>query len=337
MNSCREAELKGGVSVVTGGASGIGFAICERAARTIQGPVIVADVEEGALQAAVDQLRAAFPRIDVHGVRTDVTDPTSVAALASFVKRMYPNPHIALLCANAGVAAGKGVLHSTQQDWAFTYAVNVFGVASTLRELVPIMQASGKAGAVVNTSSMAGVMRGGSSPYASSKHAVAAMTEGLYTDLNSPAISEDGKEIPSTNKISVHLLCPAIVNTKITSSLRNRGKQFQREPGSDPESEDFVGGEHISNVFKNSGMPASDIADYLFRAIQDGRFYVYGDNPGSSGLINSLVEDRMTDMLKEQAPSTHDTYEKRGIQPTVMMQMGQALLISRQEEARAKL
>lgn len=91
-------ELGDKVAVVTGGASGIGLAL----GRAFAGEgmrVVVADVEAGALDAAVADLAAGGA--EVSGVRTDVSDPASVEALADAVYARHGACH--LLCNNAGV------------------------------------------------------------------------------------------------------------------------------------------------------------------------------------------------------------------------------------------
>ena len=89
-------ELSNKVAVVTGGASGIGRAMAARfAADGMQ--VVIADIEPDALQATATEL-------GVHGVRVDVSDADSVAALADEVVGRFGAVH--LLCNNAGVGGG---------------------------------------------------------------------------------------------------------------------------------------------------------------------------------------------------------------------------------------
>jgi hypothetical protein len=124
------------------------------------------------------------------------------------------------------------------------------------------------------------------------------MTEGLYNDLNPP----NGA---NANKISVHVLCPAIVDTNITTSGRNRGINFQNRSDLTDDAKGFLDDNGaVIGAFKAAGMPPSKIADYVFAAIQSGRFYVYGDNPGETGFIRSLVEARTADLLSEKPPTT---------------------------------
>ena len=92
-------ELEGRVAVVTGGASGIGRAMAELFARE-GAKVVVADVDERALATAVESIRARGGA--ALGVPTDVTDLTSVQALAATAFQTYGKVNV--LCNNAGVA-----------------------------------------------------------------------------------------------------------------------------------------------------------------------------------------------------------------------------------------
>jgi NAD(P)-dependent dehydrogenase (short-subunit alcohol dehydrogenase family) len=175
-------DLEHKVAVVTGGAGGIGRALVEELlAEGVR--VVVADVQQELLDQAVAELRAAG---DVIGVRTDVTDPDSVRALADQTYATYGACHI--LCNNAGVGAPSALTwETTVNDWRWVHSVNVMGVVHGVLEFVPRMIASGEEGHVVNTSSG----DGGISPmpaasvYAASKAAVTTLTECLASQLES--------------------------------------------------------------------------------------------------------------------------------------------------------
>src|ERR1700722_10220301 len=114
-------NLGGKVAVVTGAASGIGRAIAERFLS--EGMVVVAaDVEESALRATVDQLRAGGG--DVEAVPTDVSDPASVQALAAATKNRFGTFHV--VCNNAGVGGHLGRVWETQlADYRWGIDVNL--------------------------------------------------------------------------------------------------------------------------------------------------------------------------------------------------------------------
>ena len=121
-------NMKGGVAVVTGGASGLGKAMAEEAARRGM-KVVVADVEAGAMEKAVADLRA--DGAEAIGVLTDVTSAASVEALALATEQNFGPAN--LLFNNAGVASGGPIWESTEKDWKWLFGVNVDGVANGVR------------------------------------------------------------------------------------------------------------------------------------------------------------------------------------------------------------
>ncbi|HTD50521.1 MAG TPA: SDR family NAD(P)-dependent oxidoreductase [Acidimicrobiia bacterium] len=174
-------DVAGKVAVVTGGANGIGRGIVE-ALLEAGARVVIADVEQPVLERTVRELQG---RGDVVGIRTDVSDLTSVEALAASVFERYEACH--LLFNNAGVTTGGGGLPWEQEpnDWRWCFSVNVFGVANGVLAFVPRMLESGEPGVVVNTSSG----DGGIAPvpyasvYAASKAAISCFTESLAHQL----------------------------------------------------------------------------------------------------------------------------------------------------------
>ena len=170
-------DLRGALSVVTGGAAGIGRGIVE-ALLDEGSKVVIADIEAPVLEKTVGELS---DRGQVHGIVTDVSDFASVERLADTVFSEHGACH--LLWNNAGVTSGGGGNPWDQEpnDWKWCYGVNVFGTANGVLAFVPRMIASGQPGVVVTTSSG----DGGIAPvpyasvYASSKAAISCFTEAL--------------------------------------------------------------------------------------------------------------------------------------------------------------
>jgi NAD(P)-dependent dehydrogenase (short-subunit alcohol dehydrogenase family) len=250
-------DLEGKVAVVTGGASGIGFGMATRFAE--QGmKVVLADVEEPALEAAVTRLRQA--EHDVLGVVTDVSKPESVEALARKTLDAYGKVHV--LCNNAGVGGGRGLMwEMTLNDWEWTFGVNFWGVLHGIRTFVPLMLSHGEEGHVVNTASMAGITPGGG-PYGVTKHAVVALSEGLY--LNLQLISA---------RIGASVLCPGWVRTNILDSARNRPPELQN-PDEPPlnEFEQMIRASVQESV--DGGLPPEEVAGIVVDGIRSDRFWL---------------------------------------------------------------
>ena len=124
--------IDGKVAVITGGASGIGLAT----ARILAGAgarIVLADIEEQALQIAVDGLRAAGAQ--AHGVRCDVADLASVEALADETFTTMGAAHIVFN--NAGVAVGGPISEMTHADWKWTIDVDLWGPIHGVETFLP--------------------------------------------------------------------------------------------------------------------------------------------------------------------------------------------------------
>ncbi len=265
--------------MVTGGASGIGLALAERFAAEGMG-VVIADVEEAALEDAGNRLRAAGA--DVLGVVTDVRDPDQVEELAERASAHFGGVHV--VCNNAGVSAmsAKPVWEIPLEDWTWTLGVNLWGVINGVRTFVPRLIAQGE-GHIVNTASMAGFISS-AGPYGVSKFGVVSLTEGLYLELRDA--------VPS---VGVSVLCPGWVNTRIGDAERNRPSELAVERN-DPLAARAARGLHrVLEV----GMAPASVADEVVGAIRAGRFYVL---PHHDEAWLEPVRERMIDILEGRNP-----------------------------------
>ena len=273
-------ELSNKVAVVTGGASGIGQALV-RALLAEGAKVIVADVEEPALESALEEF--ASKGGEASGLVTDVSNPESVEALAQHTYATHGACH--LLFNNAGVAApSANVWETTVNDWLWVHGVNVMGVIHGIRAFVPRMIAGGEEGHVINTSSG----DGGISPlpyqsvYASSKAAVSIITECLGAQLES-----EGTRL----RASIFYPSGGMLRTGIWTTARNRPADLAREKPTDPVPtiEDFVA------AAKKAGMdiPFQDL-DELARetlaGIREGRFILMIGLEGAQATLNERAE-----------------------------------------------
>ena len=248
---------RGQVAVVTGGASGIGFAMARRFAR--EGlAVVLADVERGALDRAVGELRASGA--EAHGHVTDVRDPEAMEALAHEVWKR--NGRADVLCNNAGVATLGRIADQTLADWEWVFGVNFWGVLHGIRAFLPKLQAAGRPAHIVNTASLAGLVNSPMlAPYFVSKHAVVSLSECLHLEL-----------LAEGSPIGVSVLCPGFVKTSIMDSSRNR------EAGpSEAEQLERPGAGQLDQIMRfgiTTGMDPAEVADKVFAAVTDGRFWV---------------------------------------------------------------
>ena len=250
-------DFAGKTAFVTGGASGIGLALGQAFVEAGM-KVMLADIETDALAASVESLRKSGS--DVRGVACDVTDPVSVedAAKASF--EAFGNVHV--ICNNAGVAGGSGIDNISLDNWRWVIDVNLMGVLHGICAFLPHIRAHGEGGHIVNTASMAGLQTGlGLSPYAASKFAVVAMSEGLARELKPLGIG-------------VTVLCPGFVRTRIGESGRNRGERYGPAQTPDPAS---PAGKLAANIriLLQSGLDPSEVARQALTAIRENELYVF--------------------------------------------------------------
>src|SRR4029450_3209288 len=213
-------NLKGKTAVVTGGASGIGRALCLALAGE-GAHVGVADIDDaGMAETAAGVKKAGTKALTV---KPDVTRLASVQALAERAWTEMGGVHI--VCNNAGVAVHGSLESATHRDWGWAPAVHLWGVIHGVEAFVPRMIAQKQPGHVVNTASMAGLIASqGLGVYNTSKDAVGGLSETLHKHLR-------------PHDIGVSLLCPMGVSTNIRTSERNRPRDLQNPKG--PEDNDW--------------------------------------------------------------------------------------------------
>jgi len=250
-------ELAGRAAFVTGGASGIGFALGRRLAEAGM-KVMLADIEVDALNAAVESLRDVGP--EVRGVTCDVTDPVSVEMAAKASYDAFGNIHV--VCNNAGVGGGSGIDDISLENWRWVLDVNLMGVLHGIRTFLPHIRAHGEGGHIVNTASMAGLNSGmGFSAYSASKFAVVNMSEGLAARIKPLGIG-------------VTVLCPGFVRTRITESGRNRPARYGPSQKPDPASSAGTLVAQIAEMVR-SGLDPDDVAAQVLTAIRENELYVF--------------------------------------------------------------
>ena len=195
-------EPAGRVAVVTGGASGIGKSIAA-AFRARGMKVVIADIEQGALDAAATELGAV-------GIRTDVSDAACVQALADAVKAKFGG--VDVLVNNAGVGPKGNLADVTLDDWRWLLDVNLMGVVHGLNAFLPMLRANPRGSHIVNTASLGGFIAGpGVGIYSATKAAVVALSETLQWEM-----------MMGGEKVGVTILAPGPVKTGIYSGSRNR-------------------------------------------------------------------------------------------------------------------
>jgi len=243
------AGLGGRIAVITGGASGIGLALAERAIDEGM-TVVLADIDEAALADAREALEeGAAGRVHAHAI--DVSDRAAVVALAERVAAEVGPTW--LLVNNAGVFIAAPFLEMSPEQWDFTVGVNLWGVVYGMQAFLPGM-VERDSGHIVNTSSVDGLVTVPmATSYNAAKHAVTALSETLYRELEG-----------SGSNVGVSVLCPGAVATNIIQSAKHWPTRLGPAPpvreGSYPELDGVL------------APPA--VAELTFAAIAERRFWI---------------------------------------------------------------
>jgi NAD(P)-dependent dehydrogenase (short-subunit alcohol dehydrogenase family) len=250
-------QFKGKTAFVTGGASGIGLALCRGFGRRGMN-VAIADVEAAACAAAVETLRSEG--VSVIGVACDVSERESLAEAAARTFAEFGKVHV--LCNNAGVSRAGPIEAIAGSDWDWVIGVNLKGLVHGLQIFLPHMKAHGEQGHIVNTASMNGVAGTPlAGPYCATKFATVGISEVLAAEL------ED-------SPIGVSVLCPSWVRTRMLDNGRNRPARF-----GGPIALDLDGGNAERNrryaQALESGLDPAYVAQLVCDAIEARRLYIF--------------------------------------------------------------
>lgn len=194
--------IQDSVAVVTGGASGMGEAMCRKfAARGAD--VVVVDIDEDGAGAVADDIDDAGG--NAIAVRADVADREQVAAVVGRAVDAFGT--IDVLCNNAGRFDGDvGLDELTVERWHDVFGVNVHGPFLLTKAALPALLEGDDEGVVVSTASVAGKSGGGGGPaYTAAKHGLVGFTKAL-TDHHAP-------------DIRANAVCPGLAATGMTADM----------------------------------------------------------------------------------------------------------------------
>jgi NAD(P)-dependent dehydrogenase (short-subunit alcohol dehydrogenase family) len=180
-------NLKGGVAVVTGAASGIGRALAHRLA-TEKMSLALADVDDAGLEKTAREIaeRTGEKKFRVSTHLVDVSDARQMEHFASEVVQQHER--VTLLINNAGVALYGFFEEITIADFEWLVGINFWGVVYGVRNFLPVLRRQPRAH-IVNVSSIYGIIApSGQSAYCASKFAVRGFTEALRHELEGTSV-----------------------------------------------------------------------------------------------------------------------------------------------------
>ena len=262
--------------IVTGGASGLGRATCERFARG-GFAVCVADINQQRGNETVAALKAlgSVAYYQTCDVRKEQDIETTIT---SAVTRWG---QVDVLVNNAGVAVGGRIETSTMDDWLWAVDINVLGVARGCKAITPLFKKQ-RSGHIVNIASMAGLVNPPlMACYNATKSAVVGLSETLRIELEPFGIHTS-------------VVCPAFFQTNLAESFRSGDPGMKKV---------------VDNLLASSHITADNVAEDIFNAVQNKRFYILSHKEGRRmwrikryfpGLLKSMVSKGYKKNLKKQ-------------------------------------
>ena len=249
-------DVAGKVAFITGGNSGIGLGIAR--AFVAAGMKVAITYRT---QANLDQAMTYFEKDKdrVYAVNVDVTDRAALEKAADDVVNHFGKVNVVV--ANAGVAAGGGgISKASYDDWDWGMSVDLNGVFNTIHAFLPRIQSNGESGAVIATSSLAGLLgHGNLGVYTAAKFGVVGLMEALRFEL-------------ADSNIAVTVFCPGIVASNIGSSARNRPEKYKGKTPSPPPPPRPAAGAH--NPLMDVAMDPLEAGNRVLKGMRNNDLYV---------------------------------------------------------------
>ena len=260
------------VVLITGAASGIGLAL-STVCLNKGFKVILVDKDKTKLDQETIKLNKQFPQQALSKI-CDLTQPQAVTQLA---QDLYQDlPHIDWIFNNAGIIGTLAPIWELSPEQVHqVLAVNVYGMTHIIQAFMPFLFNQEKPAHIINMASLYGVCASSQvAPYSMSKHAVLALSESLYFDLQR-------LEKP----IDVSVVFPSFTDTSLLT----------------PESSDSTSTfQHSLNLLMAQSRPALEVAAQIIEVVEQKKFYIFPDKE-----VKGYAEDRVAAMISQDKPEVN--------------------------------
>ena len=271
-------DIEGKTAVITGGASGIGFATAQKFA-TSGANLVLADIEVGPLDKAVHQLRDSGAK--VIGVVADVAKESDMFGVRDAALEEFHAVHVVFN--NAGVGGGPAI-GTPKAVWDWVMGVNVDGIVNGINAFMPLLLEQNE-GHMVSTASLAGLGGvPGMGAYCASKFAVVGISETLFHELNY-----------LKSEVGVSVLCPGFVKTRIFESQRNMPEELKSY--NDRPSVRAVGSQAAEAV--SHGIDPDVVADAVENAVRTKSFWIL-----THGRVAERTTEQRLEWMRGGSPTT---------------------------------
>ena len=194
-------DFAGRTALVTGGASGIGFAVARQLAE-LGAKIAIADIDIDAAQAAASRL----PGAEVMVVQVDVRDPEDAANMVGAVVAKYGK--LDILVHSAGVGIEKGFLETTAEEWQRLIDIDLSGTFYCAQAAARHMVDNGY-GRIINLASTAGIRGGtGRTAYGAAKGGVITLTRVMAVEL-------------AAYGVTANALAPGAIETELVARMHS--------------------------------------------------------------------------------------------------------------------
>ncbi|MEO6589205.1 MAG: SDR family oxidoreductase [Pyrinomonadaceae bacterium] len=239
------------IILVTGGANGIGKALCERFNADGAAKIYVADIDFETAEKVAES-------VDGKAFRLNVADEVNCKDVVKQI--LDESGRLDFIASNAGIGGAEGLLEVSNDDWRSIYEINVLSHVFLARAAFPAMIERGS-GAFMITASAAGLLTHPlGAPYAATKHAAVALAENMSLEFY-----EKG--------IYVSCLCPQGVITRLIDGADNPNNFLMPEAITAEQCADAVTKALEAETFLI--LPHAEVAEYIINKAENRDRWLY--------------------------------------------------------------